>query len=363
MRAKNAQQSHLRALSFVLLPILLNGIASSYLIVSTLSKQLDAQTSQFGQAIAVHMAISVADHLASDDRLSLNVLLAELLRSDNFDFASVYNTSNELLAQAGKRQEPMRMFTKQVTSQDAIMGYLQLGFDQTIISSQIQKVLYLSIGVHFGLAFLLAMLAIVYGDLAYLWIMQSTHRRKDKTQKLKDEPETLEPIIEPEPALDISEVSMLALKIRPSRLLPRYNERIKATLALYNGQLEHYENGDILVYFNKSDQLFQAICAGLLILAIFRRVDAPITIKAGLHQVKDRNITGDFDKARKHTSYLASISDNQLLVSRSTHELIQASPQYNCQAFHGSMAPDGEVFCIDGLTNQALIESQAKQIC
>lgn len=354
MLASPAKRSNARALGLVLLPLVLSACLSTYLLVSNTNTLLNQQADQFGQAIADHMAISVADHLLNDDRLSLNVLLNELLLRGNFKFASVYNYDNELLAQVGQSANTV-IFTKDVTSQNATTGYVQLGQGREQISLQITKALQVSLGFHLLLLSLILFFGGYYGDLFYLWMMQEKVLLKPGLPKVerKDNSAIM---------TTSCEVTFLALKLRPSRLLNRYVDKIRAAHALYGGEFELSDNGDIMIFFRGVDQLSQASYTGLLVLALFERVDAPVTIKAGLHCVGDQTITGEFEKARKHTSYLASISENQLLTSRLVNQRTLNLNHLEQHAFHSSMAPDGEVFSISASNCKDLIENQANQI-
>jgi hypothetical protein len=99
-----------------------------------------------------------------------------------------------------------------------------------------------------------------------------------------------------------------------------------------------------------------------LILEMFKHTDSPLSIKVGMHQVLDRENKTQFEQAKKHASYLASISEHQLLTSRLIQDHNKQQDLYKSQTFHSSMTPDGEVYCIDALTSQSLIESQAREI-
>jgi uncharacterized membrane protein affecting hemolysin expression len=354
MSASPAKRSNLRALGLVILPLVFSACLSTYLLVSNTNTLLNQQADQFGQAIADHMAISVADHLLNKDRLSLNVLLNELLLRGNFKFASVYNYDNELLAQVGQSTNTV-IFTKDVTSQNATTGYVQLGLGREQISLQITQALHISFGFHLALLIFILFFGGYYGDLFHLWVMQKKVSPKQDSPKVDN-------VSRHSVTVSSCEVSFLALKLRPSRLIDRYVGRIKAAHALYGGEFELNDNGDIMIYFRGADQLSQASYTGLLILALFERVDAPVTIKAGLHCVRDQTIKGEFEKARKHTSYLASISENQLLTSRLVNQHTLDLNQLEQHAFHSSMAPDGEVFSIVASACKDLIENQANQM-
>jgi len=346
-----AQRSNFRGLTLILLPLVLSACLSIYLIASYTSSVLTRQADQFGQAIVEHMANTVADHLVNDDRLGLNVLLSELLAKGNFDTASVYNINNDLLAQVG-RSTNTTIFTKDVTSQNAITGYVRLGFNRNQLDSEINRAIQVSIGLHVLALIFIWFFGVFYGDLFYIWMMHQGPSKSAPKAVIQD-------VVKPTP---LPEATLLAVKLRPTRLLEQYKYKFRSAHALYGGEFEETENGDIVICFRDSEQLSHAMYSGLLILSLFKRVDAPITLKLGIHTVKDQSKAGELEKARKHTSYLASISENQLLTSRLVHNSCVDSDQFDQQAFHGSMAPDGEVFSIFAKDCKDLIESQADQI-
>ena len=299
----------------------------------------------------------MTDHLLNNDLLGLNVLVSELLGSSNFDFASVYNSSNELLAQAGEASAGALVFTQQVTFQNVVIGYVQIAIKEEAVHGHIRDTLTLSVSVHAVLAFLLIAAGWFYGDMIYLWVVQPAHAAKPEHQTTTAKADgkthgTKQPTVR---------TTVLVLKIRPERLRSTHAERIHSALALHAGEICSAQGDDIVVCYDNPDQLFQAICSGLLVLAMFRETTG-ITIKAGMHQVQDQSDKNDFEKVKKHASYLASISENQLLASRVVFAKIADSDHYECQPFHSSMTPDGAVFSVDALSNQALLENQARQL-
>ncbi|HJL62047.1 MAG TPA: hypothetical protein QF517_08825, partial [Pseudomonadales bacterium] len=124
--------------------------------------RLQDQSNQYSQSICDYLAISVADHLINNDFLSLNILLTELLKEQSFGFASVYDTRDELQAQAGKKISNSKIFTQQVTFQDSIAGYVQVGFDQQVIQTQIYEALRMSLALHSVLVLVLMLIGWLY---------------------------------------------------------------------------------------------------------------------------------------------------------------------------------------------------------
>lgn len=352
-----SSKAKFRTLLFLLSPLLLSALLSSFLIVNIASQELQSQANRFGQGVTDHLAVSVSDHLIANDRLSLNVLLAELMKKDNFDYASVLDSSGNLLAQAGKRTSNSRIFSQQVTFQNSVMGAVQTGFRLDMLAARINGLLIACLSAHGLLIIIVAMLIWFYGDLLYLLVtLKNTVTTKRQAQPMIP---TSGPISEP-----IVERTFLVLKLRPARLLAKNLSKIHQALSLYGGGVEQVSD-DLLVTFDQPNQLFQAVCSGLLTIELFG--DANIQIKAALHQARDINDKAAVEKARKHTSYLASMAEENLLTSKQIAIRLQANGEsdtetYQLTNFHSTMTPDGEVYVINGLENQTLIEAQALKL-
>jgi hypothetical protein len=351
--AMGSRKIKFRTLLFLLSPLLFSALVSSYLIVSIASTELQSQANRFGQGVTDHLAISVLDHLIANDRLSLNVLLAELMKKDNFDYASVLDSSGNLVAQAGRRSPNSRMFSQQVTFQDSVMGAVQTGFRTDMLNSRINGLLIVCLSAHALLIAIVGFLIYCYGDLIYLLVAL---KRSVTTKKT---PSSTAEIVFDEPAM---ERTFLVLKLRPARLLAKNLPKIRQAISLYGGRVEQVGD-DLLVTFDQANQLFQAVCSGLLTIELFS--NSNIQIKAALHQARDVKDNEAVEKARKHTSYLASMAEHSFLTSKQVATLLQTADKksdaekYQLTNFHSTMTPDGEVYMITGLENQALIKAQA----
>ena len=351
-----SSKAKLRTLLFLLSPLLLSALLSSYLIVNIASKELQSQANRFGQGVTDHLAVSVSDHLVANDRLSLNVLLAELMKKDNFDYASVLDSSGNLLAQAGRRTSNSRIFAQQVTFQDSVMGAVQTGFRLDMLAARINGLLIACLSAHGLLIIIVGLLIWFYGDLLYLLVSI----KHSLTVKKPPQADTAIAISEP-----VRERTFLVLKLRPVRLLTRNLPVIHQALSLYGGQVRQVSD-DLIVTFDQANQLSQAVCSGLLTIELFN--NANIQIKAALHQASDIEDDAAVEKARKHTSYLASMAEDNLLTSKQIATQLRSnddesnSEKYQLANFHSTMTPDGEVYVITGFENQSLIEAQALKL-
>jgi hypothetical protein len=151
--------------------------------------------------------------------------------------------------------------------------------------------------------------------------------------------------------------STLAVKIKPARLVPV--KGIRKACALYGGLLETLSDEEWLLTFDKNDQLFRSLRCGLLIRELVRLQTGNLYFKGGI----DSATIDDLPILRKQASYLASVSDENLLVSQRVNKQIQdeyLSTNIHSQEFHSSLTADGEVYYVE--STDSLIEQQALQL-
>ena len=356
----------LRALLLALTPILISGVISTLLIINVIAQSIAQESDRFHQSLNNYLATAVADHVVNNDMLGINVLLSNMYSNGDFDFASVYDANDNLIAQAGQQthSEDFSLFTQQVTYQSTSAGFVQLGFKASNVQQQVNSVLITSLSIHAGLLLVVSLLVLGLGDFLYLWIMGnkqtlpvSTSDNKSDDNETRGIPELSEPVADEVPGL-----TFLVIKLRPARLVPVYQDTIEQALALYSGELLSNEGDSFLIQFERGDQIFQAACSALLLLELMPQLGQNLQLKAGLHSVIDGSVEADVAKAKKHASYLASISDRQLLTSRHLIESITDRTLFETEAFHSALTPDGEVFRINKIQNYGLIQSQALQL-
>lgn len=334
----------------VLAPLIISALLSTWLITSFSRGQLADQSSHYGQAIADQLANTSIDHLVSDDILSLNVVLDNLLARNNFSFAAIYDSDNNLLAQSGKHSSNENSYTRDINFEDSSLGYALIELDSSQSQDKLLTILATSLILHSLIALVTFSLIWFYGDLFYLWVSYPTGKTRLKVKKTEADVPTLA-----EPATDTR--ATLVVKIKPARLVPI--EGIIKACALYGGQLETLSNEEWLLTFDKNDQLFRSIRCGLLIREIIRLQTGNLYFKAGV----DAATLEELPMLRKQASYLASVSDENLLVSQRVAERIQnehISTNIQSQQFHSSLTADGEVYFVE--SQDFLLQQQAIQL-
>ena len=105
------------------------------------------QADALGQALTTQTATSATELLVSNDILSLNVLLGNLVKNPLVAHAAIYSMDNRILAEAGQRPkngllgEAEGLYEIKITFQDVVAGTLRISLDM----SQFQQPLTISL--------------------------------------------------------------------------------------------------------------------------------------------------------------------------------------------------------------------------
>jgi len=95
------------------------------------------QADALGQALTTQTATSATELLVSNDILSLNVLLGNLVKNPLVAHAAIYSVDNRILAEAGRRPkngllgEAEGLYEIKITFQDVMAGHLRISLDMT----------------------------------------------------------------------------------------------------------------------------------------------------------------------------------------------------------------------------------------
>ncbi len=355
-------------------PLLASCILSIFLITSLVSDNQEQQSQLIGDAIAKQLSASVSEYMLAEDRLSLTVLLNELVDEGVFSSATIYGADNHLVAAAGKAvQNNDRVFTAEITYQDSVAGYVHISLAGDRLFLNNLSTILIVLGTNLALILLVGFYAFNIAD-------KLTQADSEDTVEAGSESSTNDkskkgsafslPIIKarsrpdrksvPE-ITDFDDFSLLVLKIRPTRILEELRTGIKKAVSLYEGRIESFDEEEITVLFtHQTDHCFQAACAALVIQSLTREIKYG-ECKAGM----DCGSTiEELSQARKHASYYASVADNELLVSESVYRDEAVNGKVEITTFHSSMAPDSHLYRISGLidSHQRLINSQAHQL-
>ncbi|UVJ44468.1 histidine kinase [Pseudomonas sp. LS1212] len=95
------------------------------------------QADALGQSLTTQTATSATELLVSNDILSLNVLLNNLVKNPLVAHAAIYSVDNRILAEAGQRPkngllgEVEGLYQTKITFQDVTAGHLRISLDMT----------------------------------------------------------------------------------------------------------------------------------------------------------------------------------------------------------------------------------------
>ncbi len=339
-----------RFIAIAIIPILFGAALSVWLLLVFSHAELQRQSDRLGQAIADQLANTSIDYLVSKDILSLNVLLDDLLSGNSFDFAAIYDSDNKLLAQSGQQEDGQNAYTRVINFQNSTLGYVLIALDMSQGQKAMQNILLVTLSTYLLIASLTIVSIWFYGDLLFLWV---TNRGTTKT--FSRTRTKVEPASDDSPKSD--DRTLLAIKIKPARLVPV--EALHQACALYGGSLVPVGEEEWSIQFDTPDQLIRSLRCGLLIKRIIDLQTGKLTYRAGI----DSNLAAELPLLRKQASYLASVAEENLLVSQRVKEeivslglvsLVEVAP------FHSSATAGGEVYSIE--SKDPLLDQQASQL-
>ncbi|MET1077504.1 MAG: AhpA/YtjB family protein [Pseudomonas sp.] len=125
----------LRIASHSLLLVALALLIYAWVIGMQFKQAMQQQADALGQSLIVQTASSATELLVSNDILSLNVLLNNLVKNPLVAHAALYSVDNRILAEAGARPkqgllgEAEGLYSTPITFQEVIAGHLRLSLD------------------------------------------------------------------------------------------------------------------------------------------------------------------------------------------------------------------------------------------
>lgn len=302
--------------------------------------QLQQEQSNYGYSTARLMASQLAQAVVADDVVSLNVLVTRLTNEEPIDFVSVYDDNNRLLVQSGRQRSGARSYSSEITFQDSLVGFVNVSVAHTSFNA-----MYVIVAL-FGLA--VAYIVVVWRLLPGVLIWLNGESPVEAEEQYSN-------VLPQAPVAEGSlQQCILVVRIRPARHLARHFDRFYQAAKLYGGVVEQTTNEELVIHFDGPDALFMATCAGLLIRQIATRLSMHIKFGGTLDLLGDEP-----EKIRKSSSYLASISEGDLLVAGG-EELI--ADRAELQTFHHSLVDAEDLVKITGLRNQELLNAQADQL-
>lgn len=354
------------------IPLLVSCILSTYLITNLISENQQQQSQLIGNAIAKQLGASVSEYMLAEDRLSLTVLLNDLVNEGVFSSATIYGADNRLVAAAGNAVRSVDVvFTAEIPYQDSVAGYVHISVATDKLFTDSLSTILIIVAANLALILITGFYAVKIA--AHLNQTKSAAAEDAGSEtirfdRVKKERSFNLPIIsapsrpdrKSEP-IEFDDFSMLVLKIRPIRILDDLRTVIRKAVSLYKGRIESFDDEEITVLFtHETDHCFQAACTALVIQSLTKEIKYG-ECKAGMDCGSKMD---EIRQVRKQASYYASVAANELLVSEAVYLQENIYGKVEIAEFHSSMAPDSQLYKISGLLDfhQNLIESQARQL-
>lgn len=302
--------------------------------------------------------MTATQFLINDDLLGINVVLNQMHKDDMFDFASVYDGNDKLVAQVGERHNDALVMSQEVTFQDSTAGYVQAGYNLKRGEAYAAELATVIVFVHLLIALIISAVIWLAADFVAIWVYGTRSTTSESADSREDE--QTEDVLP-----ELNEGALLVLKLTPGRLMPTHRDLILTAASVYGGrgfEIETVANeyDDVVIQFRQQTAAFSAVCAGLLIRTLVTQMGKPLRFKLGLHWSDD--LSAADEQELKHTTYLASISEQAVLASKRFADILGEFEDIQIEAYRSSMAPDGEVFEILEANNQALLDRQAEQL-
>ena len=125
----------LRIASHSLLLVALALVIYAWVMGMQFKQAMQQQADALGQSLIVQTAASATELLVSNDILSLNVRLNNLVKNPLVSHAAIYSVDNRILAEAGSRPkqgllgETDGLYSTPITFQEVIAGHLRISLD------------------------------------------------------------------------------------------------------------------------------------------------------------------------------------------------------------------------------------------
>ena len=125
----------LRIVSHSLLLVALALVIYGWVIGMQFKHAMQQQAEALGTSLITQTAASATELLVSNDILSLNVLLNNLVKNPLVAHAAIYSVDNRILAEAGSRPsqsmlgETEGLYSTPITFQEVIAGQLRISLD------------------------------------------------------------------------------------------------------------------------------------------------------------------------------------------------------------------------------------------
>ncbi len=171
--------------ALIALAILLTGLTFSYLVTSQLQQQLLLQQQQLATSLVKDASILLRSSLSKDDRVSANIILQDWVDQELILSATLYNSTQQPIAEQGLIELSgfnVYWLNQTVTDKERLIGHLRVAINMSQAYDISQK--------NAALLMLASiMLSIITGILAYFWgerLLRSSRQQIQALEQLHD---------------------------------------------------------------------------------------------------------------------------------------------------------------------------------
>lgn len=304
-------------------------LGSILVINSEMTSSSRHQADSIGQLLSEQTASAATDMLVTGDRLSLNVLLGQLVQNPYVTQASIYSIDNRRIARATthKLDETLTgpVYSSPIHYQDVIAGYARLSLNETLLTQKPREALLIITAI--GILLLLAGLVFLYlysdtlrQQLATIErqlrsiLALGNHQPLTMAELPTGEVSRLSSIVESqltamrmkepeeEPVQVLETAAILAIRAKNlgrlqqllapkdlQEILRTHSRIIDQATDYYGGSVTYTPEGNAYIRFSSNDSeafSIDALCCGLMIAALSEKADeiniASIHVGAGL---------------------------------------------------------------------------------
>jgi len=332
-----------RLLQLVAGPPLFIGLLVFVILSTDFEKRIQGQQRQFGQATVAQLSDFLVPYVVAGDVLSLNVISAKMSQQDQVISIAIFDDKDQLLAQSGSESKDGSIFRDEMTFQGSAIGYVKIAVPEARIVNQGFLIL--------PLLLVISLVGLIRfrPDLIVAWLFPVTEGNAtislDGTNK-SDADENQIITAGPE--------CMLVVRIRPSHHLARHFDRFFSAAEKFNGIVEQTTPEELVIHFDRDNPMYEAASAGLLIRQLTETLQGNMTFGGTIDIA-----SGDSNEQRKAASYLASISEGDLLVVNGESLLADRAA---LQTFHHPMVAYGDLQRILEIDHQQQLKQDAEAI-
>jgi len=318
MRLLPPGSSRIQGMLLSLGPALIISFLVTLFTVSLAHSIIREETLRFSNALADQAAITSAEYLVNSDGLSLNIMLRRLCLESDFETAKIYNNNANVIAQAGESKDSHLKISRDIIFQNSVIGHLKIGvnINNSFAFELLAKTL---------LAFLVlsSCFGIVFWSRNIAKTIFSNKFRKTNCQV----------------GVAQQEICYLVIKLKNFERNRKYREIFSKLCDTHSGQQQPHDK-DLVISFCYGDHVESGIIFALHVKALNKLLQGETTFEAGLDVGKEPKAT------LKHATYLAGISQNQLLVSHRAQGNYKAlgNESFQLKTINHTLIEEGKVF-------------------